>query len=139
MADKKGKTLERLKEQLKKLELQETDRDENKTIALGTSKLNYLDPRITVAWWVECNVTLRYFIQITYNIVYNFINSIYIYLLTGAKSMECQLKKSSIKLKEINSCGLYIWLMKIIASKYKVTHYTLAVANRIEFGCKYDV
>lgn len=50
MADKKGKQLERLKEQLQKLELQETDRDENKTIALGTSKLNYLDPRISVAW-----------------------------------------------------------------------------------------
>lgn len=50
IADKKGKILERLKDQLKKLELQETDRDENKTIALGTSKLNYLDPRITVAW-----------------------------------------------------------------------------------------
>lgn len=48
--DKKSKQLERLKEQLKKLELQETDRDENKTIALGTSKLNYLDPRISVAW-----------------------------------------------------------------------------------------
>lgn len=48
--DKKNKCLQRLKEQLKKLELQETDRDENKTIALGTSKLNYLDPRISVAW-----------------------------------------------------------------------------------------
>lgn len=48
--DKKKKALERLREQLKKLELQETDRDENKTIALGTSKLNYLDPRISVAW-----------------------------------------------------------------------------------------
>ena len=24
--------------------------EENKQIALGTSKLNYLDPRITVAW-----------------------------------------------------------------------------------------
>lgn len=48
--DKKQKQLERLKDQLKKLELQETDRDENKTIALGTSKLNYLDPRISVAW-----------------------------------------------------------------------------------------
>lgn len=52
MADKKAKQLDRLKDQLKKLELQETDRDENKTIALGTSKLNYLDPRITVAWLV---------------------------------------------------------------------------------------
>lgn len=49
-ADKAKKTLERLKEQLMKLELQETDKEENKTIALGTSKLNYLDPRISVAW-----------------------------------------------------------------------------------------
>lgn len=54
LADKKKKQLEKLKEQLKKLELQETDRDENKTIALGTSKLNYLDPRISVAWYVFC-------------------------------------------------------------------------------------
>ena len=48
--DKKKKALERLKEQLMKLEVQETDKEENKTIALGTSKLNYLDPRISVAW-----------------------------------------------------------------------------------------
>jgi len=48
--DKAKKTLERLMEQLEKLEIQRTDRDENKTIALGTSKLNYLDPRISVAW-----------------------------------------------------------------------------------------
>lgn len=59
-ADKKGKQLERLKEQLKKLELQETDRDENKTIALGTSKLNYLDPRISVAWLVLMKFTFLY-------------------------------------------------------------------------------
>ncbi|XP_067640590.1 DNA topoisomerase 1 isoform X2 [Eurosta solidaginis] len=59
MADKKIKQLERLKEQLKKLELQETDRDENKTIALGTSKLNYLDPRITVAWCKKHGVPIE--------------------------------------------------------------------------------
>ncbi|XP_053949551.1 DNA topoisomerase 1 [Anastrepha ludens] len=59
MADKKAKQLERLKEQLKKLELQETDRDENKTIALGTSKLNYLDPRITVAWCKKHGVPIE--------------------------------------------------------------------------------
>lgn len=58
-ADKKKNALERLKEQLKKLELQETDRDENKTIALGTSKLNYLDPRISVAWSVNFIILLR--------------------------------------------------------------------------------
>lgn len=49
-ADKKKKALQKLQEQLRKLEVQETDRDENKTIALGTSKLNYLDPRISIAW-----------------------------------------------------------------------------------------
>lgn len=52
VADKKKKALDRLRDQLTKLEVQETDREENKTIALGTSKLNYLDPRITVAWYV---------------------------------------------------------------------------------------
>ncbi|KAI8428097.1 hypothetical protein MSG28_002369 [Choristoneura fumiferana] len=57
--DKKKKALERLREQLKKLELQETDRDENKTIALGTSKLNYLDPRISVAWCKKHGVPLE--------------------------------------------------------------------------------
>ena len=44
------KKLERTEEALKKLELQAVDREENKDIALGTSKLNYLDPRISVAW-----------------------------------------------------------------------------------------
>lgn len=48
--DKCKKTVERLLEQLEKLEIAKTDRDENKTIALGTSKLNYLDPRISVQW-----------------------------------------------------------------------------------------
>uniref|UniRef100_A0A182R3P5 DNA topoisomerase I n=1 Tax=Anopheles funestus TaxID=62324 RepID=A0A182R3P5_ANOFN len=57
--EKKNKQLERLKEQLKKLELQETDRDENKTIALGTSKLNYLDPRISVAWCKKFGVPIE--------------------------------------------------------------------------------
>ena len=37
-------------EALQKLEVQALDREENKDIALGTSKLNYLDPRISVAW-----------------------------------------------------------------------------------------
>lgn len=57
--DKKKKMLQRLKEQLVKLEIQETDRDENKTIALGTSKLNYLDPRITVAWCKKYEVPIE--------------------------------------------------------------------------------
>ncbi|TSX72110.1 DNA topoisomerase 1 [Bagarius yarrelli] len=48
--ESKKKAVQRLSEQLMKLEVQATDREENKQIALGTSKLNYLDPRISVAW-----------------------------------------------------------------------------------------
>ncbi|CAF3275496.1 unnamed protein product [Rotaria sp. Silwood2] len=44
------KKLHRSEEALKKLQVQALDREENKDIALGTSKLNYLDPRISVAW-----------------------------------------------------------------------------------------
>lgn len=51
--------MERLKEQLLKLEVQETDKEENKTIALGTSKLNYLDPRISVAWYVSKYIVIQ--------------------------------------------------------------------------------
>lgn len=48
--EKKKKLLEKIKEQLEKLNVQVMDKEENKQIALGTSKLNYLDPRISVAW-----------------------------------------------------------------------------------------
>lgn len=48
--EKLKKKVRTLNEQLEKLKVQETDKEENKQIALGTSKLNYLDPRITVAW-----------------------------------------------------------------------------------------
>merc|ERR1712112_412995 len=44
------KTHDKAMENLEKLEIQKTDKHENKTIALGTSKLNYLDPRISVQW-----------------------------------------------------------------------------------------
>lgn len=55
----KEKVLEKLREGLKKLEIQVTDKDENKDIALGTSKLNYLDPRISVAWSKKHNVPIE--------------------------------------------------------------------------------
>ena len=45
------KAISRIEEQLMRMEVQATDREENKQIALGTSKLNYLDPRISVAWY----------------------------------------------------------------------------------------
>ena len=57
--DKAKKAIERLMEQLEKLEIQRTDKDENKTIALGTSNLNYLDPRISVAWCKKQEVPIE--------------------------------------------------------------------------------
>ena len=59
IAEKKKQAVKRLLEQLEKLEIQRTDKDENKTIALGTSKLNYLDPRISVAWCKKYDVKIE--------------------------------------------------------------------------------
>lgn len=38
------------KQQIKKMELAIRVKEDLKTVALGTSKINYMDPRITVAW-----------------------------------------------------------------------------------------
>lgn len=56
----KRKAVQRIEEQLMKLQVQATDREENKQIALGTSKLNYLDPRISVAWYLLCTEDILY-------------------------------------------------------------------------------
>lgn len=48
-----------MRESLRKMEIQVTDKEENKDIALGTSKLNYLDPRISVAWCKKNNVPIE--------------------------------------------------------------------------------
>jgi len=56
---KKQAQLKRLEEQLVKLKCDKQDKDENKEIALGTSKLNYLDPRITVGWCKKWEVPIE--------------------------------------------------------------------------------
>lgn len=56
--EKLKKKVQTLDTQLHKLEIQQQDKSENKTIALGTSKLNYLDPRITVAWCKRFDVPI---------------------------------------------------------------------------------
>uniref|UniRef100_W5LKP9 DNA topoisomerase I n=2 Tax=Astyanax mexicanus TaxID=7994 RepID=W5LKP9_ASTMX len=58
LVEKKKKAVQRCEEQLLKMEVQATDREENKQIALSTSKLNYLDPRISVAWCKNLEVPL---------------------------------------------------------------------------------
>ncbi|XP_065525129.1 DNA topoisomerase I, mitochondrial isoform X3 [Lathamus discolor] len=57
--EKKKKKLKQLEEQLAKLNVQATDKEENKQIALGTSKLNYLDPRISIAWCKKFGVPIE--------------------------------------------------------------------------------
>ncbi|KAK3570375.1 hypothetical protein QTP86_019249 [Hemibagrus guttatus] len=58
VVEKKKKAVQRCEEQLLRMEVQATDREENKQIALSTSKLNYLDPRISVAWCKNMEVPL---------------------------------------------------------------------------------
>lgn len=54
--EKLDKKVQRIKDHLKKLKTNKTDKHENKQIALGTSKLNYIDPRISVAWCKKFDV-----------------------------------------------------------------------------------
>ncbi|KAL9556926.1 hypothetical protein MBANPS3_001637 [Mucor bainieri] len=48
--DKLIAAIRKIDERIAATKNQATDKEENKEIALGTSKLNYIDPRITVAW-----------------------------------------------------------------------------------------
>jgi len=50
--------IEKWGETIKKLEADIRNRDENKEVALGTSKINYMDPRISVAWCKRCEVPI---------------------------------------------------------------------------------
>lgn len=50
--------LEKWEDDIKKLEKDIQSRDDNKEVALGTSKTNYMDPRISVAWCKRCEVPI---------------------------------------------------------------------------------
>ncbi|KXS15148.1 hypothetical protein M427DRAFT_123840 [Gonapodya prolifera JEL478] len=63
---KKTPSLDRLEDQFEKInerikaqKLAMVDKDENKTTALGTSKINYIDPRISVMWCKKYDVPLE--------------------------------------------------------------------------------
>lgn len=40
----------KLKQQIEQEEVKKQHKEDNKNVALGTSKINYMDPRITIAW-----------------------------------------------------------------------------------------
>ena len=48
--EKTRSSIIKIEESIKKEEFKLSKKEENKSIALGTSKINYNDPRITVAW-----------------------------------------------------------------------------------------
>lgn len=57
--DKLKAKVDKLEARLNKKEIEKTNKDEGKSIALGTSKLNYLDPRISVAWCKRFDVPIE--------------------------------------------------------------------------------
>ncbi|KAB8217770.1 hypothetical protein BDV33DRAFT_176592 [Aspergillus novoparasiticus] len=67
-AEGKGPTVEKLENAIQKLEqrietmeLQAQDKEDNKEVALGTSKINYIDPRLTVVFSKKFNVPIEKF------------------------------------------------------------------------------
>ena len=57
--EKAENLLKNLEEKVKKKSLKLKDREDNKQVALGTSKLNYMDPRITVSWCKKNEVNIE--------------------------------------------------------------------------------
>merc|ERR1719385_237431 len=47
------------KQLLRKRELAKAMKEDNKEVALGTSKINYMDPRVTVAWCKKMQVPIE--------------------------------------------------------------------------------
>ena len=53
------KNIQMVKVKIEKLDAQMTTKEDLKTVSLGTSKMNYLDPRITVAWCKKHDVPIE--------------------------------------------------------------------------------
>ncbi|KAJ1938107.1 DNA topoisomerase 1, partial [Linderina pennispora] len=49
--------IEKLTARINNIEIDKIEKDENKTTALSTSKINYIDPRISVAWCKKYGVS----------------------------------------------------------------------------------
>ncbi|KAK7432696.1 DNA topoisomerase 1 [Neonectria magnoliae] len=57
--------IDKIDERIKTLELQAEDRDGNKEVALSTSKMNYIDPRLTVVFSKKFDVPIEKFFSKT--------------------------------------------------------------------------
>ncbi|KAI0047749.1 hypothetical protein FA95DRAFT_1492111 [Auriscalpium vulgare] len=58
-AEKLEEAIDKLDDKIKAFKLQMADREAGKEVALGTSKINYLDPRITAAWCKKHSVPIE--------------------------------------------------------------------------------
>ena len=57
--------LKKVEEQIMKAKLKIVEKNDLRSVALGTSKLNYLDPRITISWAKKYGVPLERVFQRT--------------------------------------------------------------------------
>ncbi|KAF1989666.1 DNA topoisomerase 1 [Aulographum hederae CBS 113979] len=71
-ADGKGPTVDKMEarvdkitQRIENMKLQAEDKDNNKEVALGTSKINYIDPRLTVVFSKKFNVPIERFFSKT--------------------------------------------------------------------------
>ncbi|KXT08883.1 hypothetical protein AC579_4678 [Pseudocercospora musae] len=63
--EKYEKDIEKLDSRIATMEMQAEDRDNNKEVALGTSKINYIDPRLTVVFSKKFDVPIERFFSKT--------------------------------------------------------------------------
>jgi len=56
--DSAKKKLETLKERLRKAEIKRTEKDDLKEVSTSTSKINYIDPRVTITWCNKVGIPL---------------------------------------------------------------------------------
>ncbi|GKZ31208.1 DNA topoisomerase 1 [Aspergillus brasiliensis] len=59
--DKIEAAITKLEQRIETMELQAQDKEENKEVALGTSKINYIDPRLTVVFSKKFDVPIEKF------------------------------------------------------------------------------
>ncbi|PYH89913.1 topoisomerase I [Aspergillus ellipticus CBS 707.79] len=59
--DKIETAITKLEQRIENMELQAQDKEENKEVALGTSKINYIDPRLTVVFSKKFDVPIEKF------------------------------------------------------------------------------
>ncbi|KAJ2832663.1 DNA topoisomerase 1, partial [Coemansia erecta] len=57
--DKILEKIEKLMQRINNIKVDMVDKDENKTTALSTSKVNYIDPRISISWCKKHNVPME--------------------------------------------------------------------------------